>query len=116
MSEYLEDLVDDLRDIADDFIEHVTKKPSKRHKKVKKRLGKKGRPAYALAERIRGVIYVVIGSSIIYAAIIASTEGIKGLTDIISYLIGSWPGRLTILFIGIANLVYGVWKLVMGCD
>ena len=85
--DYLEDLVDDMEDLGDDFKKHLFRKPDKLHKKVKKKVGKRGRPALALAERIRGVIYLIVGASVIYAAFVASTEGIVGLSDLMVYLI-----------------------------
>ncbi len=120
MKEYFDDLIEDLSDLAEDIKEHLSMKPLRRphkiHRKVKKKVVRSGRPAFALAERIRGVIYVIVSISIIYATIIAFTEGIAGLREIVIYLIRSWVGRIIALLIGIAYLIYGIWKIIMGSD
>ena len=74
------------------------------------------RPALALAERIRGAIYVIVSMSIIYTTFITLTEGVTGLTEIVMFLINSFFGRILVFFIGFAYLIYGIWKIVMGCD
>ena len=118
--EYLKDSIDDLKDLADDFRDHLFKNPfkksSKIHRKVQKKVGKRGRPALILAERIRGVIHLIVGFSIIYATIIAYTEGVVGIQEMVHHLIHSWVGRILIFFIGTAYLIYGAWKIIMGCD
>ena len=119
LKEYFEDLREDSVELLDDFRERLinpSKKPYKIHRRVKKKMVKRGRSALALAERIRGVIYVVVSISIIFTAIIALTEGLAGLKEIIIFLIQSWFGRIVALFIGIAYLIYGIWKIVMGSD
>ena len=120
VKEYLRDLIDDLKDLADDFKKHLFKKPFKKsrkvHYKAKKKVSKHGRPALNLAERIRGTIYVIVGFSITYAAFIAYTEGVIGVQEMVFYLIRSWIGRIFIFFIGLAYLIYGVWKIILGSD
>ena len=120
MKEYLKDFIDDLEDLADDFKKHLFKKPFKKsrkiHSKTKKQVSKHGRPVLNLAERIRGAIYVIVGFSITYATFIAYTEGVIGVQEMVLYLIHSWIGRILIFFIGLAYLIYGLWKIIMGSD
>ena len=120
MKDYLKDLMDDLEDLAEDFRNHLYKKPFKRsykmHRKVKKKIGKHWRPALALAERIRGVLYLIISISILAAAFIAYTDGVIGITEMLIYLIDSWVGRILLFFIGLAYFIYGIWKIIMGSD
>lgn len=90
------------------------KKPKKGHKKLKKSTDKRARPIYGLAERIRGVLYLVIGLSVVYAAFIASMEGITGLTEVASALINSLPGRVILIVLGLSYVAYALWKIIMG--
>lgn len=119
LKEYFEDFIDDLEDLTEDFKNHLFnpfKKPRKVHYEVKKKVSKRGRPVLNLAERIRGTIYVIVGFSVAYATFIAYTEGVIGVQEIVLYLINSWIGRILIFFIGLAYLIYGVWKIIMGSD
>ncbi|WP_455367307.1 DUF1206 domain-containing protein [[Eubacterium] cellulosolvens] len=116
---YFGDLREDIAELLDDFKEHLVnpfRRPYKIHREVKKKVGKRGRTALALAERIRGAIYVIVSLSIIFASLIALTEGVAGLREIVLFLVQSWFGRIVAFFVGIAYLVYGVWKIVMGSD
>jgi hypothetical protein len=119
LKNYFNDLKDDLEELGEDFRRHFYKpfkKPYKVHSRVKIKMGKRGRPALALAERIRGAIYVIVSMSIIYTTFITLTEGVTGLTEIVMFLINSFFGRILVFFIGFAYLIYGIWKIVMGCD
>ena len=119
LKNYFNDLKDDLEELGEDFRRHLYKpfkKPYKLYSRVKKKMGKRGRPALALAERIRGAIYVIVSMSIIYTTFITLTEGVTGLTEIVIFLINSFFGRILVFFIGVAYLIYGIWKIVMGCD
>ncbi|MFH1404155.1 MAG: DUF1206 domain-containing protein [Candidatus Altiarchaeota archaeon] len=116
MGSYIKDVCYDLLDYMEDFKDHLVKKRKKAHKRMRKGVGKKGRPAYALAERIRGVIYVIVGLSIAYSAFIGVVSGVTGMRDFASFMINNLVGRIIITSIGVAYLIHGTWKIVMGAD
>lgn len=123
MGKALKKLRKDLRKLAEGFLDDVDdfcciifKKRRKIHKRMKKGMGKQGKPAYSASERIRGFLYVIIGASLVLTAIIASRYGVTGIGDLLNLLINTWWGRLLILLIGAANLMYGLYKLIMGAD
>ncbi|MBD3388750.1 MAG: hypothetical protein GF416_06745 [Candidatus Altiarchaeales archaeon] len=116
MGSYFDDLAEDMLEYFEDFTDHLLKKGRKGHKKTKKRLDKRSRPAYALAERIRGAIYVTVGLSVVYTALVGAVSGMTGVRDIVSFLINNWIGRCGITIIGFAYVVHGAWKVVMGAD
>jgi len=113
---YLGDLVEDAGDAVYDFIDHLTGKPGKLPKRIKKGTSKKGRPAYHLSEQVRGVINLAVGATIVYAAVVAATEGVSGLEDLAAFLVQNMWGRAILLAVGVAYITYGLWKIVMGGD
>lgn len=114
MGSYLEEVLDDFFDYFEDFLEHLFH-TEKRFIKRSKKVSKSGEnPAYDLAVRIRGAINLLVGASVIYTSFIGAISGITGVKDIINLFMETWPGRLILFSVGLAYMINGMWKLVMG--
>jgi hypothetical protein len=115
MTEFFEELWDEVTDFNEDLWEHLLKKPSR---KVKTKTAIIGgveisvRPAYIFAERIDNLLKVIFGFSIAISAFTATFLGFSSLSELIHVLTNSILGRVGMFLIGISYLVIAFWKLL----
>ena len=68
-------------------------------------------PAVRFAESVRGVLYVVLGASLVVALVLGQQGAILSLDDIIANLFAATAGKVVLAVIGLAFLIYGLKHL-----
>jgi hypothetical protein len=68
-------------------------------------------PAVRFAESIRGLLYVVLGASLVVALILGQQGAIVSLDDIIKNLFAATAGKVVLSLIALAFLIYGLKHL-----
>ena len=68
-------------------------------------------PAVRFAELVRGVLYVVLGASLVVALVLGQQGAILSLDDIIANLFAATAGKVVLAVIGLALLIYGLKHL-----
>jgi hypothetical protein len=68
-------------------------------------------PAVRYAESVRGILYLVVGASLVVALILGQRGVILSLDDIIDSLFAAVAGKAVLALIGLALLIYGLKHL-----
>lgn len=114
MTEFFEELWDEISDFFEDFWQHAVRKQKK--PKITKTVLVGGvevqvRPAYLFAERVDNLLKIVFGLSIAISAFTATFLGFASLSQLVDVLITSFWGRTCMFLIGVSYLITAVWKL-----
>ena len=64
-------------------------------------------PAVRYAEFVRGALYVLTGTSILVAIVLGQRGAIISLDDVINSLFAASAGKIILILIGLALLIYG---------
>jgi len=72
---------------------------------------KPGGKVVQFAESVKGIIYLVLAISLIVAVVLGHTGVIITLEDIIENLIVAQAGKVILIIIAVALLIYGLKKL-----
>lgn len=115
MINFIEEIFEEAADFFEDFIEVFTKKEVHPHGTRKANIGGRieiVRPAYIFAERLDHLLKIVFGASIFISAFTATFVGFVKLSDLLEFLINSYPGRFLMIVIGLSYFLLGVWKLI----
>jgi hypothetical protein len=85
------------------------KKVAKAESKVQKKEAAPGGPSPAVryAEFVRGCLYVLMGASLIVALALGQRGAIISLDDVIDSLFAASAGKVVLVLIGLALLLYG---------
>ncbi|HLC45779.1 MAG TPA: DUF1206 domain-containing protein [archaeon] len=89
-------------------------KSRERQQRFNAALKEEGLIARDFAERVRGMVFFVFGTSVMGAAVIASTSGVLELQAIAHNLISSPVGRIALFLIGASYFVAGTWRILTG--
>ena len=68
-------------------------------------------PAVRYAESVRGILYVVMGASLVGALILGQRGVIVSLDDLVDSLFAARTGKVLLTLIAIALLIYGLKHL-----
>ncbi len=68
-------------------------------------------PGVRFADWVRGILYVVLGSSLVVALILGQKGAIISLDDIVNSLFAAWTGKVILALIALALLIYGLKHL-----
>ena len=68
-------------------------------------------PGVRFAESVRGVLYVVLAVSLVTALILGQRGAIMSLDDIVDSLFAVWTGKIILVLIALALLIYGLKHL-----
>ena len=115
MTDFFEELWDEVSDFFEDFWDHLSEKPEKAIKTKTALIGGAEvavRPAYLFAERVDNLLKVIFGLSIAVSAFTASFLGFASLSELIDALVSSFWGRGAMFIIGISYLIIALWKLM----
>ena len=63
------------------------------------------------AELVRGVLYVVLGGSLIVALILGQRGAILSFDDIVENLFAAWTGKVILAVIALGFVIYGLKHL-----
>ena len=116
MKDFIEEFFEEIADFFEDFIEYLFKKEEIHHHAARK-ISVKGRieyvePAYLFAEKLDNFLKIVFGVSIFFSALTASFVGFIKLSDLLEFLITSFPGRSVMIVIGFSYLLLGFWRII----
>lgn len=116
MKDFLEEIIEETADFFEDFIEVFTK-GKEIHRHNERKINVNGhvelvRPAYIFAERLDHFLKIVFGASILISAFTATFVGFIKLSDLLEFLMNSYPGRGIMIIIGFSYFLLGVWKLI----
>ncbi len=68
-------------------------------------------PAVRFADWVRGILYVVLGASLVVALILGQKGAIISLDDIVNSLFAAWTGKIILALIALALVIYGLKHL-----
>jgi hypothetical protein len=68
-------------------------------------------PGVRFAESIRGILYLVLGASLVVALILGQQGVILSLNDIIDSLFAAAAGKVILSLIALALVIYGLKRL-----
>jgi hypothetical protein len=109
------ELKEELFDFVEDVFEIFIHKHSHKNKNLRTVLLNgivvSVRPAQIFAERIEGLLRMVMGISVLISAFLATSRGFLGLSDFIDFLVTSLFGRAVLFIVGVSYLILGIWKL-----
>lgn len=105
----LKEFFDDAGDFFEDVFEHLFEK-NEENKKKGASLSERTQHAYHFTERVDSLMKLIFGGSIFISAIIASAWGFASVGDIVKVFVDSWPGRITLILIGISYFINGFWR------
>ncbi len=63
------------------------------------------------AEVVRGILYVILGGSLVIALILGQQGAIISLDDIVKSLFAAWAGKIVLGVIALALVIYGLKHL-----
>ena len=63
------------------------------------------------AESVRGILYVVLGASLVIALLLGQRGAILSLDDIVENLFAAWTGKVILGVIALAFVIYGLKHL-----
>ena len=114
MKELYGEIKEELLDFIEDYADLIKKRPQS--KDVKQKSAVLGgqvtliRPAYLFAERVENLLKIIFGGSVVLSAITSTFIGFSSLSQLVSALIESIPGRIVLAIIGLSYLIVAVWK------
>ena len=115
MSEFLEEIWDEISDFFEDFWEHLSRQKAQESPRIKTAvvggIQITVRPAFLFAERVDNLLKIIFGLSIAISAFTATFLGFSSLSDLLDVLITSIWGRTIMFIIGISYLITSIWKL-----
>ena len=68
-------------------------------------------PAVRYAESVRGILYLLMGASLLGALLLGQRGAIISLDDVIDSLFAARAGKLVLALIGVGFLIYGLKHL-----
>lgn len=68
-------------------------------------------PGVRYADIVRGILYVVLGASLVIALILGQRGAILSLDDIVDSLFAAWTGKIILGLIALALVIYGLKHL-----
>jgi hypothetical protein len=116
MRELYAEIKEELLDFIEDYNDVIRKRTPR--KDIKQKPAVLGgqltliRPAYLFAERVENAIKVVFGGSVVLSAVTATFVGFASLSQLVTSLIQSVPGRITLFIVGLSYVVIGIWKIL----
>ena len=63
------------------------------------------------AESARGILYVILGASLVIALLLGQRGAILSLDDIVENLFAAWTGKVILGVIALAFVIYGLKHL-----
>ena len=75
--------------------------------------GRQPSPGVRFAESVRGILYVVLGASLVVAVILGQRGAIISLDDLVDSLFAARAGKIILIVIALALVIYGLKHLRM---
>ena len=90
-----------------------SKAEAKRRKKGEPADGDGARPSLAVryAETVRGILYVIMGLSLLVALLLGHRGAVISLDDLVDSLFVARTGKVLLVLVGAALLIYGMKHL-----
>jgi hypothetical protein len=68
-------------------------------------------PAIRYAEFVRGILYALLGASLVISLVLGERGVIISLDELIDSLFAAWTGKVILALIGLGLLIYGLKHL-----